>query len=153
MKKSLFLFLLLFVLVAAHAQFTEPRSYIQSVILDNGQIPTLTWAEEKSAEEYLVRAWMLERPDEILSTDEHSVWHLNLLSFGDDIEYPVTAVVILEMGNFASRWEVGETIHLEVTHKASGELVEWEITVPEGSGPITILDTPQLIPPFSKAQK
>lgn len=150
MRRYLFTSILLIVLAPLFAQTTTPRTYMRKVILDTGVNPSITYAEEKSAEEYIGKAWILERPEEVLTTETHSTWHLNMTQFGDDIEYPVTVVFMVELGNFETQWEIGNILHLELIHKESKESVSWELTIPEGTGPILHLDEPKIIPPYSK---
>lgn len=153
MNKYLLLLLAMLVLLPVFGQTTIPRSYLQKVVLDDGSTPALTFAVEVSAQEYTVRTWISARPQEILSTETHSTWHVNLIHVGDDLEYPVTAVIIIELGNFPTQWEVGDTLHVEVIHKASQESTSWSCIIPEGEDTIYLLDEAQIIPPFSKAEE
>lgn len=153
MKKYLLLLLIILVLVPVFGQETTPRSVLQKVALDDGSTPAITFAEEVSAKEYTVRTWMASHPQDVLSTETHSTWHVNMILVGDDVEYPITAVVIIELGNFPTQWEVGDTLHTEVIHKASQESTSWSTVIPAGEDPIFLLDTAQIIPPFTKVKE
>lgn len=127
-----------------------PRVYVQKLVLENGDLPQVTVIKDKSAPEYLLRAWFAERPEIIRSTDEHSIHHLAIKQVGDDEVFPVTVILTVQLGNFGVDWAAGETLVIEVTHKASGQMKTWSIVVPEGTNLIKELDTPVIIPPLKK---
>jgi hypothetical protein len=130
------------------AQPTIPRVYVQKLILEDGTNPFITWHKNQSAPEYLFRAWILERQNEILSTETHTYYHLAITQVGDGNKVPFMVVSMVNLGNFPSQWHSGETLHLELTHKETGQKVEWDVYIPEGTATIKLLDTPQIIPPY-----
>jgi len=129
------------------AQMTIPRVYVQRLVLDDGSKPFVTWEKDKSAPEYHLRAWILERPEEIMDSDEHSIHHLTVKQVGNGEKVPFMVVCQVNLGNFPSQWQEGENLHLELTCRETGEQVAWDVYIPEGSALIKMLDTPQVIPP------
>ncbi len=152
MKQALLCLALLALLLPAFAQLTIPRVYVQKLILKNGKLPTVTSTKEKSAEEYIVNTWILERPEEVLSTETHGVHHVKLAKIGDNDRFPATAVCQVNLGNFPSQWKEGENLHLQVIHKKTGQIAEWDVYIPAGTALIKMLDTPQVIPPYGKVK-
>jgi hypothetical protein len=149
MRRYLLCLLLALALLPLAAQMTIPRVYVQKVILDNGKNPFITWYKDKSAPEYTVRTWILDRPDEIMSTETQSMYHVSLRQVGDGKKFPHMAIVSVQLGNFKSQWKAGEILHVEVIHKESKQKTSWDINVPEGSNLIKHLDDPIVIPPYT----
>jgi hypothetical protein len=147
MKRLWLCLLLAAFLLPAAAQMTLPRVYAQKLVLEDGSNPFVTWYKDKSAPEYLFRAWILERPDEVMNSDINGYHHLAIAQIGDGVKFPFTIISRVNLGNFPSQWVAGETLHLEVTHRETGEKVEWDVYIPEGTALIRMLDTPQVIPP------
>ncbi|MDZ4121716.1 MAG: hypothetical protein U1C33_04805 [Candidatus Cloacimonadaceae bacterium] len=80
MKKILLATMLLLAALALAAQpFTLPRVYVQRLVLENGENPQITWDGKTSAPEYQLKAWMIERPKDIMTTDKNPIilWRLN----------------------------------------------------------------------------
>lgn len=150
MKRYILCLLLLAMTLGLIAQPKIPRMYVQKLVLDNGKMPFITWLDKVSAPEYLLEAWITERPFDLLSTDTHSVHHLAVNQVGDGIKTPFFVIAKLQLGNFRYHWSPGETIHFKLTHKESGQILEWEEVIPEGSYLIKHLDDPLVIPPYSK---
>jgi len=152
MKKVWITTLLMLALLSLFAQPTIPRVYVQKLVLEDGTIPFITWYKDQTSPEYLFRAWIWERPDEILSTETHTYHHLAITQVGDGKKVPFMVVSRVNLGNFPSQWHAGETLHLELTHKETGQKVEWDIYIPEGTATIMLLDTPQIIPPYKEVK-
>ena len=125
---------------------------MQKLVLEDGTIPFITWYKDQTSPEYLFRAWIWERPDEILSTETHTYHHLAITQVGDGKKVPFMVVSRVNLGNFPSQWHAGETLHLELTHKETGQKVEWDVYIPEGTATIMLLDTPQIIPPYKEVK-
>lgn len=152
MKKVCITTLLMLALLSLFAQPTIPRVYVQKLVLEDGTIPFITWYKDQTSPEYLFRAWIWERPDEILSTETHTYHHLAITQVGDGKKVPFMVVSRVNLGNFPSQWHAGETLHLELTHKETGQKVEWDVYIPEGTATIMLLDTPQIIPPYKEVK-
>lgn len=152
MKKVWITTLLMLALLSLFAQPTIPRVYVQKLVLEDGTIPFITWYKDQTSPEYLFRAWIWERPDEILSTETHTYHHLAITQVGDGKKVPFMVVSRVNLGNFPSQWHAGETLHLELTHKETGQKVEWDVYIPEGTATIMLLDTPQIIPPYKEVK-
>ena len=140
MKKVWIITFLMIALCSLFAQPTIPRVYVQKLVLEDGTNPFITWYKDQTSPEYLLRAWILERPEEILSTETHTYHHLAITQVGDGKKVPF------------SQWHSGETLHLELTHKETEQRVEWDVYIPEGTNTIKLLDTPQIIPPFKEVK-
>ncbi|MGI6198850.1 MAG: hypothetical protein ACOYIS_06985 [Candidatus Cloacimonadaceae bacterium] len=149
-KHCLILLLLLILASGLFAQPKIPRMYVRKLVLDNGKLPFVTWLDKVSAPEYLLEAWITDRPFDLLSTDTHTVHHLAVSQVGDGVKFPFTVIAKLQLGNFKFHWNPGETIHFRLTHKESGQVKEWEEIIPEGSYLMKHLDDPIVIPPYSK---
>mgnify|MGYP000850354602 FL=1 len=152
MKKVWITTLLMLALLSLFAQPTIPRVYVQKLVLEDGTNPFITWYKDQTSPEYLFRAWIWERPDEILSTETHTYHHLAITQVGDGKKVPFMVVSRVNLGNFPSQWHAGETLHLELTHKETGQKVEWDVYIPEGTATIMLLDTPQIIPPYKEVK-
>ncbi|MDP2173601.1 MAG: hypothetical protein Q8J62_07475 [Candidatus Cloacimonadaceae bacterium] len=148
--RQLLILLALTLLILPLLAIPLPRVYVQKLMLDDGKLPQVTVEKDKSAPEYLLRAWFAERPEIVRSTDEHSIHHLAVKQVGDDEVFPVTVMLTVQLGSFGVEWKEGETLVLEITHKASGQKKEWSIVVPPGSNLIKHLETPMIVPPFQK---
>ncbi|GAB1365396.1 hypothetical protein MASR1M36_02670 [Candidatus Cloacimonadaceae bacterium] len=153
MKKLYLLCLLLAFILPTFAQMTIPRMYVQKLALDSGKNPSITWQKDKSANEYILKAWINTRPDEIISTETHPLHTIAVKQVGDGKKFPFTVVATLQLGNFRSQWKAGEVIHLEITHKKSGQKFSWRQPIPEGTALIKMLDKPLIIPPYKKYNK
>jgi len=152
MKKVWIITFLMIALCSLFAQPTIPRVYVQKLVLEDGTNPFITWYKDQTSPEYLLRAWILERPEEILSTETHTYHHLAITQVGDGKKLPFMVVSLVNLGNFSSQWHSGETLHLELTHKETEQRVEWDVHIPEGTNTIKLLDTPQIIPPFKEVK-
>ncbi|HCM15090.1 MAG TPA: hypothetical protein DHW79_03935 [Candidatus Cloacimonas sp.] len=128
---------------------TIPRVYVQKLVLEDGSNPIVTAADKQSANEYLLRAWMHANPDEVISTQTHPIHTITIKEVGDDIRYPKTVIVNIQLGNFKRQWQAGDIMHMVLTHKASGQTKGWQITIPEGTNLIKYLDEPLVIPPYA----
>ncbi len=153
MKHLVFSILFLALLLPCLAQMTTPRMYVQKLALDNGKNPSITWQKDKSANEYILKAWINTRPEEVLSTDTHPLHTIAVKQVGDGIKFPFTVIASLQLGNFRNHWKAGEVIMLEITHKKSGQKFSWRQPIPEGTALIKMLDKPIIIPPFKKYKK
>lgn len=150
MKRFIPILLLLVCCLPLLAQPTLPRVYVQKLILDNGKLPFVTWLDKQSAPEYIFEAWILERPEDTMSTETHSVNHLSVSQVGDGKKFPFTVIAKVQLGNFRYQWKAGETLHLRLKHKTSGKIKEWDLMIPTGSNLIKHLDDPIVIPPYTK---
>jgi len=149
MKRLIILWSVFFLGLSLSA-ITIPRVYAQKLTLDNGNNPTITWEKDKSANEYILKAWINTRPEEIVSTETHPLHTIALKQVGDGKKFPVTVIASLQLGNFPSQWKAGEVIHLEVTHKKTGQKKTWTQSIPEGTNLIKMLEKPIVIPPYTK---
>ena len=98
-KHALICLLLLILASALFAQPKIPRMYVQKLVLDNGKLPFVTWLDKVSAPEYLLEAWITDRPFDILSTDTHTDHHLAVSQVGDGIKFQLTMVAKLHLSN------------------------------------------------------
>jgi len=153
MRRLIPFILLMIMALPLMAQPNLPRVYVQKLELDTGKLPFVTWLEKTSAPEYLLEAWILERPEDLLSTQTHSVNHVSVNQVGDGIKFPFTVVAKVQLGNFRYHWKAGETLHLKLKHKASGAVKEWDVLIPPGTNLMKHLEDPIVIPPYSKAKK
>jgi hypothetical protein len=154
MKHILLITLLL--LIGANclmAQMTTPRVYVQKLLLDNGEIPAVTSTDKLSAKEYTVRAYIMENPKDVMSTETHPFNSVTLKNVGDDVKFPKTVILSVQLGNFKSQWEAGQTLMIEVKHKKTKKKASWSIVIPEGTNLMKHLEDPQVIPPYSKNPK
>ena len=145
--------MLLALLLPLAAQMTLPRVYVQKLVLENGKNPSITWEKDKSANEYTLIAWINTRPDDIVSTVKNPTNTIAIKQVGDGVKFPFTVIASVQLGNFKSQWKAGEVIHLELTHKKSGQKLSWRQPIPEGSALIKELEKPIKIPPFKKPKK
>ncbi|MCK9557882.1 MAG: hypothetical protein PHO85_04670 [Candidatus Cloacimonetes bacterium] len=149
MKK--FIVVLSFVLLAfSLAGITIPRVYVQKLVLNDGSNPVVTATEKKSANEYVLRAWMQANPDEVISTETHPIHTIAIKEVGDGMKFSKTVIVSIQLGNFKRQWQAGDTMHMMLTHKASGQTKGWQIVIPEGTNLIKLLDEPLVIPPYKQ---
>ena len=151
MKHILLIALLLLIGVnCLMAQMTTPRVYVQKLVLDNGKNPAVTSTDKLSAKEYTVRAYIVENPKDVMSTETHPYNSVTLKNVGDDVKFPKTVIVSVQLGNFKTQWEAGQTLNIEVTHKKSKTNTSWSIVIPEGTNLMKHLEDPIVIPPYSK---
>lgn len=150
MKKLFLLLSLGLLLTALSAQMTTPRTYIQKVTLDSGALLDITNPDGKSAPEYIVEAWIPELENTYMSTEKDLPQSVCLKLVGDDVRYPKTCIISVQLGNFKAQWAAGQTLHLKVTHKASKESVAWHLVIPEGTSLIRHLDDARVLPPKTK---
>ncbi len=121
--------------------------------LEDGSVPKVTASNVKSAEEYTLRAWMAAAPEEVISTDTHPVNTITIKQIGKEGVFDVRVVATVQLGNFTRQWAAGDTLHLVITHKESGESKGWDLIVPEGTALIKHLDDGIVIPPAPKKKK
>ncbi len=145
--KKLLLAIILVLALPLFAQMTIPRVYVQKLALDDGSLPCLTQIDKASAEEYLARAWMQANPQEVISTDTHPVHTIAIKEVGKAGVMPQTAILSVQLGNFKRQWQVGDTLHVVITHKESGQSKGWQMRIPEGTNLIRHLDEAVVIPP------
>ncbi|MFA7224114.1 MAG: hypothetical protein WC094_05055, partial [Candidatus Cloacimonas sp.] len=69
--KRFTLFSILLLLCLTLSAITIPRVYVQKLTLENDKNPLITREQDKSANEYILKAWINARPDEIVSTETH----------------------------------------------------------------------------------
>jgi hypothetical protein len=132
------------------AGITIPRVYVQKLVLNDGSNPVVTATEKKSANEYVLRAWMQANPDEVISTETHPIHTIAIKEVGDGMKFSKTVIVSIQLGNFKRQWQAGDTMHMMLTHKASGQTKGWQIVIPEGTNLIKLLDEPLVIPPYKQ---
>ena len=126
---------------------------MQKLTLENGKNPSITQEKDKSANEYILKAWINTRPDEIVSTETHPLYTIAVKQVGDGKKFPFTVIASLQLGNFPSQWEAGEVIYLEITHKKTGQKKTWTKSIPEGTNLIKMLEKPVVVPPYTKKKK
>ena len=151
--KRLLVFGILLLLCLTLSTITIPRVYVQKLTLENGKNPLITWEKDKSANEYILKAWINTRPDEIVSTETHPIHTVAVKQIGDGVKFPFTVIASLQLGNFKSQWQAGEVIYMEITHKKTGQTKTWTQPIPEGTNLIKMLDKPVVIPPYAKQKK
>jgi len=151
-RLSLSLLLLALAVLLLAGQTSIPRVYVQKLVLDNGKDPAITAIKDTSAPEYLFEAWIVARPDEVMTSETHSIHHLAITRVGNGETVPYFVVCRLNLGNFPSDWAPGDTLHMKITHRESKEAVEWEYIIPEGTNLIKLLDEPKIVPPYTKKQ-
>jgi len=152
MKRSIFLAVMV-VFCLSFSAITIPRVYVQKLTLDNGNNPLITWEKDKSANEYILRAWINTRPDEIVSTETNPIQTVAVKQVGDGKKFPFTVIASLQLGNFRSQWKAGEIIYMELTDKKTGKKKTWTQPIPEGTNLIKMLEKPVIIPPYTKKKK
>lgn len=152
MKRFILMLVLLAGLLPLMA-LTTPRMYVQKLLLDNGKNPTITWDEGKSAKEYTLKAWINTRPNEVVSTDKSRANTISVRQVGDGKKFPFTVVASLQLGNFPTQWQEGEVIHMELTHRKTGQKYTWKMPIPTGSAVIMQLEKPIVIPPYKSPKK
>ena len=146
-KRILISLMLCLLSLPVFAQMNIPRVYVQKLVLSDGSLPQITQAEKKSAEEYLLRAWFEEMPEDVVSTQTHPIQTLAIKEVGKEGVMPQTAIANVQLGNFKHLWKPGDTLHLIITHKETGESRGWSLVIPEGSHLIKHLDEALVIPP------
>lgn len=146
MKRTLCYLLLLAFLLPLSA-ITIPRVYVQKLTLEDGSLPKITQIEKSSAEEYVLRAWMQDNPEEVISTETHPIHTIAVKEVGKEGIMVQTAVVSVQLGNFKRQWLVGDILHLVITHKASGKCKGWQVEIPSGTNLIRKLEEAIIIPP------
>ena len=151
--KRLIILCSIFFLGLSLSSITIPRVYVQKLTLENGKNPSITQEKDKSANEYILKAWINTRPEEIVSTETHPLYTIAVKQVGDGKKFPFTVIASLQLGNFPSQWIAGEVIHLEITHKKTGQKKTWTQSIPEGTNLIKMLEKPVVIPPYKKKKK
>lgn len=99
---------------------------------------------------YIIQADILETPGEILTTEvgntQGHIWapvgslRINRLS--------THVVTSLQLANFPTPWQAGQTIEMKVIEIATGDFTTWTHVIPAGGTAITVLDPAQLVPPM-----
>ena len=151
--KRLIILCSIFFLGLSLSSITIPRVYVQKLTLENGKNPSITQEKDKSANEYILKAWINTRPDEIVSTETHPLYTTAVKQVGDGKKFPFTVIASLQLGNFPRQWEAGEVIYLEITHKKTGQKKTWTKSIPEGTNLIKMLEKPVVVPPYTKKKK
>ena len=151
--KRLIILCSIFFLGLSLSSITIPRVYVQKLTLENGKNPSITQEKDKSANEYILKAYINNRPDEIVSTEIHPLHTIAVKQVGDGKKFPFTIIASLQLGNFPSQWEAGEVIYLEITHKKTGQKKTWTQSIPEGTNLIKMLEKPVVVPPYTKKKK
>lgn len=153
MKKMLFLFLMFFCILTLHAGTF--RNYFQKVVAADPSIDILTLVTSTltsyMAPNYVVHAWMLERPGEVLGTDlGTATTGITLRRTGNGTTVPYYAIVLVQIGLFPTPWVAGNTLHIHVTktNESPVQTTEWDQLIPTGTSIINITDPVKEIPPF-----
>ncbi len=145
--------LLLMVACISAQPTTLPRSYVQRIILENQENPQVTSTAKVSAPEYTLKAWIVSRPKDVMTTDKHPINSVAVKEVGDDVKFSKMVIVSVQLGNFKSQWRAGETLRLELRHKKSKQQVTWDVVIPDGTTLIKHLEDPITVPPFTKKKK
>jgi hypothetical protein len=154
MKHYIVCIILLVLVTGILAQPTTlPRTYVQRIILENQENPQITSTPKVSAPEYVLKAWIVERPKDVMTTGKQPYHSISVKEVGDDVKFARIAIVSVQLGNFKSQWRAGETLRLELRHKKSKQKVTWDVPIPEGTTLIKHLDDPITVPPFAKKKK
>jgi hypothetical protein len=66
-------------------------------------------------------AWILERPDEVLTETSTGC------GYGDPLAAP--GMLVVQVGTFESQWDAGETLHIRVQEVATGNIANAEIVL------------------------
>jgi len=138
------------VIAVCLSAITIPRVVAQKLVLTNGKNPDITVVRKSSAPEYTLRAYILGREKEVLSTETDPYYSISVKRVGDGRQYPYTVVAYVQLGNFHTQWQAGENLHLEITHKSSKEKKSWDIYIPDGTKVINKIKDPVVIPPKVK---
>jgi hypothetical protein len=145
MKRLIFAILLL-CLIGSAWSINIPRVYYGKVVLANGKLPLLTATKKASAKEYIFTANILGTKGDVLSTERNPVNSVTFKYVGDGKNLMKTAVVIVQLGNFQGQWKPGQTLHLELTHKATKKKLAWDVYITEGTKTINYLNQPVKLP-------
>lgn len=135
---------LLSVAVSAKAQST-PRIVTQKLVCDPPyDILNIVTNTTGSSPDYQIEADILETPGETLSWSPGSDPNpqLYIRKQGDNV------VVAVQLSQFTTQWEAGQTLRVTITHIDSGQYAYHDITIPTGIEPLMILDPVMVIPPF-----
>ncbi|MDY0151447.1 MAG: hypothetical protein RBS43_04160 [Candidatus Cloacimonas sp.] len=151
--KHILLSILMLSLLLPLLAITSPRVYVQKLVLENGKNPSITWDKDKSAKEYTLKAWINTKPDEIISTEINPINTIAIKQAGNGVKMPFTVIAVVQLGNFPQQWLAGEILHLEITHRKSGQIFSWKQVIPSGTALIKMLDEPIVIPPYAKPKK
>ena len=81
--KRLIILCSIFFLGLSLSSITIPRVYVQKLTLENGKNPSITQEKDKSANEYILKAYINNRPDEIVSTEIHPLHTIAVKQIGD----------------------------------------------------------------------
>jgi len=141
---------ILFLAILPFFAMTRPRVYVQKLVLDNGKTPFITFEDKKSANEYILTATILEIPGAFLSTEIHPVHSIAIKQVGNGTTFPYIVIASVQLGNFGTDWQAEQTLHLELTHKLTGQKYSWDVFIPEGTALMKHLDDPLVIPPYTK---
>jgi len=148
-KKILLLIVLTIICLGLMAQ----RVYTQKVIAADPNVDIYTIVTNTSSATsplYIVEADILETPGEVLTTEPGNPdGHLSM-PVGTIRINRLSSIVVtsLQLASFPTPFQVGQTVQMKVIEKATSDFTTWQLVIPEGGGPISILDPPQLVPPL-----
>lgn len=136
MKKSLLLVVLLLITIGLFA--ATPRTYTQVLVTGSGeQFPDVTNTSASSHPDYVLRAWITTRPDEVISTLTHAAPLIRVYRFGAGTEaVPYVTAAFMNFSPWATNWSAGESVHLELTHTPTSQVATWELLINAGTSPI-----------------
>jgi len=98
--KRLIILCSIFFLGLSLSSITIPRVYVQKLTLENGKNPSITQEKDKSANEYILKAWINTRPDEIVSTETHPLYTIAVKQVGDGKKIPFYRYCQFAIGKF-----------------------------------------------------
>lgn len=137
-RMFVWLFILLFSYSCAYAART--RGYTQRVIypnsvLGNLQFPDVTSSSSSTAPGYIVSAWIVTRPSEVISTTTHTASYIRLYRFGNGTTVPYDTRVFVQFSQFVTDWSAGEILHVQIINNNVSPARQgyWELSIPDNS--------------------
>lgn len=149
MKKLFILTLLIASIAIIFAATTKP--YTQEVRLDNEALPDVTNGASASAPGYIVSAFNLANPSEVISTATHAPGQIRMARIGNGTTLPYFVAVYLQLANFSRQWNAGESIRFTVTYIENAEVATWDWVIPDNTSATVTLKYPnhQIVPPYT----
>ncbi len=144
MKKFL---LIAFICILAVGLFsTSTRSYSQKLwtsTTSDGQLPDVTNTSSTTSPNYTLTAYVTTRPTEVISTDpsldtvglpgSQAPSSIRVNRIGNGTTVPYTSLAFLQFSYFTTQWSAGEVIHFILTHLTDGQIITWDLTIPDNA--------------------
>lgn len=98
---------------------------------------------------YVIRADVLETAGEELGSDlGTSDANLYIRKLGNGMTVPYYIGAGVQLSQFITQWQAGQTLRFTITHIASGASSFQDIVIPTGSSQVNIQDPVMIIPPY-----